>query len=857
MAAGPRGTFTALSSRKVLLALCLALSWPGAAEAGDDEPPPSPAAERRRHVVATRAPAGITLDGALDEPGWAATPPVSDLWQKTPTYGATPAYRTEIRVLFSGSALYIGARMWNAPGATRTAMTRRDQTRDAERFIVSLDPYRTGRLAYSFAVTVAGVRADWIHTDDNEFARDASWDPVWSASTRVLPDGWSAELRIPWTQLRYPLARGDEAAPAWGINFNRYIPDRNEDIFWIAVPPERTAWASYMGELRGLAGLPRTAGIELLPYVVGSVAIGDPGGGGAPDDGPDFDGNLGLDAKLGLGAGLTLDVAINPDFGQVEADPAIVNLSAFEVSLPERRPFFVAGNEIFASAPRSYFYSRRVGAGDQRILGAAKLSGRLGNRTTIGALTAVTDDRGLAGDLTGWTAARITRELGASRIGATVAAVGRSLDDDEAPPPVPRPDASMVAGIDGLHRWADGEWELLGHLGASGLWGDAAAVERIQRSSTHYFQRPDAEHTELDPTRTSLGGWHAATGLARRAGRVQGDGSVVVESPGFDTNGTGILSSADEIAANARVGWNDTTPSKRWQAWNVSLAGFSGWTFGGERRQSFLESYYTFVTPGFVELSGNPGFFLPAYSDSATRGGPLVKTPGGFFYNGYASSRGSSTTAWSIGWDVQHGQKDGLTSGRLNGTISLRPDDRLRIELSPRAIAFRDRLQYVATADGGPTATFGQRYIFATLDLREVSVVLRTELTLTPDLSIDLYIEPFVSTGAYTRLAELTAASTHDLRRYSSVTRNGTRVTIDDGAATFELPEPDFTIRSLRSTAVLRWEPRPGSTLYAVWQQGRGSSSPRAHAVGPALVDAITAPGGHTFAIKLAWWYAR
>ncbi len=825
--------------------LAVLVIWPALAHADNPSPEVGPASERRRHVTATRAPGGITIDGSLDDAAWAAAPVTSDLWQKTPTYGAAPSFPTEIRVLFDGDALYIGARMWNAPGATRTAVTRRDQTRDAERFIVSFDPYRTGRLAYSFAVTVAGVRADWIHTDDTEYARDGTWDPVWLAATEVLRDGWTAEMRIPWTQLRYPIAASSAGVP-WGINFNRYIPDRNEDIFWIAVPPDRAAWSSYMGELRGLSDLPRTAGIELLPYLVGSVALDSAGD-------SDLDGNLGLDAKVGLGAGLTLDVAINPDFGQVEADPAIVNLTAFEISLPERRPFFVASSD---TAPQSrYFYSRRVGAGDDRILGAAKLSGRLGNHTTVGALTAVTDARDVAGDVTGWTAARVLRDFGASRVGATVAAVRRSIDE---PPGLERPDASMVAGLDGTARWDDGGWELSGAIGGSGLWGDAAAVERIQRSSTHYFQRPDAEHTELDPTRTSLAGWHGYVDLARRAGNIQGDGYINVESPGFDTNGTGILGNADEVDSFARVGWYDTTPSKRWQSWSTQVAAGSTWTFGGERRQSFVEAYQKFTTAGFLDLFGNAGYFLGGSSDSATRGGPLVKVPGGFFFNGSVSSRGSSATSWSVGWDVQHGADPyAMSNGRLNLSLSTRPGDRLRLELSPRGIVQRERLQYVATAGNGPDATFGGRYIFGSLDYRELAFVLRGELTLTPNLSIDLYLEPFVSTGSYTSLAELSAAGTRDLRRYTDVTRTGTRVLINDRGFTFELPEPDFTARSLRSTAVLRWEPRPGSTVYAVWQQDRGSSELRARALGPALLDTASAEGSHTFAIKVAWWFAR
>ncbi len=816
-------------------AVALALALVGGAR-------PTNAQVPARSLTAFRATASITIDGRLDDAAWAATEPVTEMVQKLPAYGEPPRFPAEIRVAFDGDALYVAARLWDAPGATRAVVTRRDQTRDAERFIVSFDPYRSGRLAYSFAVTVAGVRADWIHTDDDERARDMSWNPVWSAATQVLPDGWSCEMRLPWTQLRYP----EHSDLPWGVNFNRYIPDRNEDSFWIAVPRERTAWASYMGELRGLSGLPRRVGLELLPYAATSLEFRE-------DDGDlDPGGNLGLDAKLGLGAGLSLDVAVNPDFGQVEADPAIVNLTAFEVSLPERRPFFVAGNEIFAAAPRIYFYSRRIGADPDRLLGAAKLSGRPGGGTTVGALAAITHDRTTSGDATGWSAARVERELGASRVGATVAAVGRSIDDEVA---AVTPRASAVGGVDGVYRWDDGAWELRGLAGASGLWGEPTAVERVQRSSTHYFQRPDATHVEVDPARTSLTGWHGGGHLGRRAGSVQGQVGVNVESPGFDTNGTGILMNADELSVNAVGGWYDTTPSARWLSWRLELKSSSGWTFGGDRRAGFGELEMSGVTRGAIELEGGIGAGPPAVSDSLTRGGPLVATPANVYGFASVSSRSSSVATWALSLN---GNRDdaGTTSLSADASVSLRPHERLRVELAPRVSVDHNRLTYVTTAAGGPVETFGERYVFATLDQRELALVTRLELTLGPDLAIDLYLEPFVSTGAYSALSELQTAGRRDLRPYDDVVRRGTTVDVNDGAG-FSFDEPDFTARSLRSTAVLRWEPRPGSTLYAVWQQARGDDELRARALGSSLLDAATAPGSHTFAVKLAWWFAR
>ena len=844
-----RGTVAAMDRRLLAALAALVLAAPAAA------------ADKR--LEATRASGAIDVDGALAEAAWTSAAPVRDFTQKEPRFGEAPLHPTEVRIVYDGDALYVGARMWDAPGATRTVLTRRDETTSAERFIVSFDPYRTRRLAYSFAVTVAGVRADWIHTDDSEYERDASWNPVWSAATRRLVDGWSAELRIPWSQLRYP--RGD--AP-WGVNFNRYVPDRNEDDFWISVPRERTAWSSSMGELRGLSGLPRRLGLELLPYVAGAVhAVEDTGD-------LELDGNVGGDARVGLGASRTLDVSINPDFGQVEADPAIVNLTAFEVSLPERRPFFVAGNEIFAGAPAAYFYSRRIGAvpagtrpadatsapAQVRILGAAKLSGRIGDHGTVGALAAIT--AGAEADTpagpvavaptSAWLAARAERELGASRLGATVAAVGRAHEDALAPI---LPGAAIAGGVDGLHRWDDGGWELAGHVGGSALTGDAAAIARVQRSSAHYFQRPDQDHKRFDPTRTSLVGWAASASVARRSGSVRGNALVSAESPGYDLNPTGRLGHADDLDVLGDLGWYDSTPSSTWHAWDVGTELYGNSTFGGEVGSSGANLQLHGTTPGFLDLELVLGTDLPGLSETTTRGGPVVRTPGAVYASLGASARGTSDVQWSTSLDVDHSPTghSGLVAG---ASLTLRTGDRLRLALAPHLLVATDRRLYVTTVDDeAATATFGQRYVFARIDRLEVSAQLRAAITLTPDLAVDVYVEPFVSRGRYDDFGELARPGSGEIDRYARVTREDGRVLVGDHG--FVIDEPDFTERSLRSTAVLRWEPRAGSVLYVVWQQARGAGEARARAVGSGLVDAALAPGEHTVAVKLSWWFAR
>ena len=299
----------------------------------------------------------VEVDGKLDDPTWAAACFIDDFEQKVPAYGARPTRRVTAAVAIDGDTLYIAARMWSAgPGDIDDALTQRDDTGQAERFIVSIDPSHTRRLAYSFAVTAAGVRADWIHTDDTEGARDLTWNPVWRARTQIVADGWTAELAMPLSQLRLP------ATPqtSWGINFNWYIPHRNEDVFWRAVPPDRTAWASWFGELTELPRIERGPGFELLPYATSRLTLDE-----SPSDALAHRTSIGVDAGLDLKfrplPGVTVAATINPDFAQVDVDPALVNLTAFEIQLPEQRPFFVANAPLFADAAGNYFYSRRIG----------------------------------------------------------------------------------------------------------------------------------------------------------------------------------------------------------------------------------------------------------------------------------------------------------------------------------------------------------------------------------------------------------------------------------------------------------------------------------------------------------------
>jgi hypothetical protein len=818
----------------------------------------------------------VNIDGKLDDAAWASACFIDDFEQKEPTFGARPSHRLTAAFAIDRDTLYVGARMWSAgPDDIDDALTERDDTQQAERIIVSIDPSHTRRLAYSFAVTAAGVRADWIHTDDTERARDSTWNPVWRASTQIGADGWTAELAMPLSQLRLP------ATPqtSWGINLNWYIPHRNEDVFWRAVPRDRTAWASWFGELTAMPRIARSLGFELLPYAASQLTV-DESPTGALSRRSSIGVDAGLDAKFRPLPGLTVAATINPDFGQVDVDPAFVNLTAFEIQLPEKRPFFVENAPLFGTSGGNYFYSRRIGglprtlpAADEldlptqvRILGAAAAGGFVADRTQIAVLGALTDSsaadavvggapRQLAiAPLTGWAAARVEHQVGASVLGATATAVKRDLAGSPLAQLLPR--TALVGGGDARLRTADGTYEAFLAGGVTSVFGTPGAIALLETSSAHYFQRPDATHVALDAAARRLVGWHARAGGGKRAGAWQGVALAEVESPGFELNDLGVLQSADDLSVSADLNRIVTTPSERVSSWGVGGGASTSWNFGGLRKPIDLRADANITSTAFNSASIALDVTAPGSSDDLTRGGPAMET-------GWAES--VAVSASTPRGRAQ--QLSGTLVGQLSPTLEQgifasasaisRVTPALRLDLTPSLTWLETRRQYVATVTdaGGGDRTFGARYLFGHLHRKEAALELRATWSLSPDLVLTLYAQPFVSVGRYDRLGELAAAGSRDVRWYGATSHVQATREIVDGATGFSISEPDFTVASLRSTAVLRWELTPGSTLFVVWQQLRQGTDLRAQPLHLAAPEVATQPGIHTLAIKLSYWF--
>ena len=670
---------------EVLFLLLLSLLIPGGVSAEDTEAsvggqiPPfdqhetrqEPQSERDSHttsaprVQAVRLEGPLRLDGMPDEEAWASAPPVTEFWQTQPDEGERFSQRMEVRFLYDDNALFVGAMLYNeAPVAAR--LKRRDSGfADTDLFAVFIDGYHDHQSAYRFVVNPAGVRKD-SRADPDGSNGDTSWDPVWEANAQISDEGWSAEMRIPFSQLRFSPAD----VQVWGIQIERR--DRfSQEFGYSAFTPllERGGIARY-GHLVGIEGIERARPLELLPYMTGrSERLHVPAstGAGFADpfrSGSDYSGSAGLDLKYRMGTNLTLDAAVNPDFGQVEVDPAIINLTAFETRYQERRPFFVERAEIFSfqeggtagstGRPPELVYSRRIGRPPQgrvpseavfsasptpaTILGAAKLTGRSDSGWSIGLLEALTerevtrwvDATGASSGTvvepaTNYLVGRLRRDLraGDTRIGVLGSAVNRRLGGSS----VVLPSAAYTGGLDFTHEWADRSWRFSGAFAGSHLRGSEEAMTAKQRSSSRYFQRPDVDHLSLDPTARSMAGYYAMADVNKQAGRLQVKVAAAAISPGYEVNDLGFQSRADRFIVDTQLKYQETVPGRIFRSWKIRGGPDAIWNYGGERVFAEFNVFSSWILTNY--WSGGTQFrYNPrTQNDRLTRGGPLAIDP--------------------------------------------------------------------------------------------------------------------------------------------------------------------------------------------------------------------------------------
>jgi len=854
--------------------------------------------------IMTAAPliGSIQVDGILDETAWQNAEPTTSFTQLRPNEGESVSERTEVRVLVGSDALYIGARLFDSePDQIRAALVRRDVVSDFDYMMVYLDSRHDHNTSFIFVLTPSGAFQDAALGADGQL--DLGWDPVWEGAATVDGQGWSAEWKIPFSQLRF----GSEADAEWGIQVLRMIRRKGEQATFAFVPLSEQSGPHRYGHLRGLGQLHAHDRLELLPYATTrsehlKVDPENPFRSNA-----DQFHRAGLDLKYGISASLTLDATVNPDFGQVGVDPAVVNLSDYETYFPERRPFFVEGAEIFRfgsagsdlaqSDLGSLFYSRRIGAAPHRGLsdldasytdvpeqttigGAVKVSGRVGEDWSAGLMEAVTLEEegrfvgqdGVQGStvvepLSSYLVGRARRDFrdGNSAVGGIVTAVNRDLSDP-ALGEILHAEA-YVAGLDLNHSWKNREWFVSGTVTGSLVRGSQEAILLTQESSARYWQRPDAGHVEVDPTRTSMGGWSGSLS----AGRSAGDhwlGAVLLQaqSPGFEANDLGFVPRVDARGSTVAVAYQDQVPNRLTRSYTVDLSGSVTQNFDGDWVGMRLRVGSAQQWANYWRSSTSMSAWPETDNDRLTRGGPVSRHPSGISLTQSISTDPRRPYTVRSSLNYQRGGRGGWGFTPSLGT-TFRPSPALEVSLSPTFKRAHSVMQYVRTVpDETADQTYGARYVFSDLDQTSLSLDTRVSWTFTPRLSLQLFAQPFLATGDYSRFKELREPRKWGWDVYGedtgTVSEDGSFYTIDpDGtgpAEPFSLGNPDFNIRSLRGNAVLRWEYRPGSSVYLVWQQRRYHRAPTGEFDGQEDVDALfNTPSENVFALKVSYWWGR
>ena len=772
----------------------------------------TPAANITRATRVTQSP---VLDGRDDEQVWRDAVRIEDFRQVEPTEAGEPAFPTSARVVYDDRFLYVFVRAHDShPDSIVARLSRRDVNTNSDRVGLVIDAYKDRRTGVILAVNPVGVRFDAVVFLDNQ--EDPAWDGVWEAATRVDSAGWTAEFRVPFSQLRF----GDQPEHVFGFAVFRDIGRRNQKDAW---PPtyraSRQALMSQIGTLEGLSGIKRSSKLELLPFVTTSnLTEQRPDGWAHPQRAA-----MGLDMKYGIKENLTLDATINPDFGQVEADPAVLNLTAFEVRFEERRPFFQEGVGVFRCQPcQGIFYPRRIGRTPQlrsnpgdplftTILGAAKLTGRFAGGYNLGVIEAVTQrEVGVTGltvePQTNYLIARASRDLrgGSTSIGLITTAVNRSLDGDTED--FLRRSANMAV-LEGFHRFDDDRYEFGAYGGRSIVAGTEEAIARTQLSSVHFHQRPDGE-AQFDSTRTSMSGGVVSVSLSKISGAFRFYSFVRLASTEVELNDAGLVPLINDRSNRSGISLRSTRPGSWYRSHFSALDAEVHYTSGGLPSGSLVRAHTSY------SMLNNWGWALTYvlnnpntnYCTSCARGGPSLRMEPAqtFQVNVVGDNRGRIIP--QLEWAVS--SADGSRSWERRGVVGaeLRLSTRLSASLNAAASQRVDNQQWVANY--GHFLSDTTHYTFARLAQKTVSMTARASFTATPLLTFQFYAQPFMSAGSYSDWRELDSPRAKDYDERFAPYRT-------------DVAPGGFNFKQFNSNAVVRWEYRPGSTLFFVWQQGR------------------------------------
>ena len=844
-----------------ILAITLVFSQ---VKAQEDTPTSYPKRSYTTKSVGDQEPPNI--DGILDDAVWDSVEWTTDYTEFEPDVGTPPTEQTKMKVLYDDKNIYFAFRCYQAdPSTIEKRMGRRDDF-PGDWVEVNIDSYNDDRTGFSFTVSVSGVIGDeFISNNGNNW--DSSWNPIWYRGTNIDDEGWTAEIRIPLSQLRF----GNEEEQVWGLQSTRRYFRNEERSVWQPLPANPPGWVSEFGELRGLIGLKPQKQLEIQPYTVAQLDTYEAVDGNPFRDGSDTKLTGGLDAKIGITNDLTVDLTINPDFGQVDADPGAIALDGFEIFFQERRPFFVENKNVFdfriGGGADNVFFSRRIGRTPQggtsadgslgeyqdipnftTILGAAKFSGKTKNGWAIGVLESITskeygevklderqdvldglDEVGeereeLVEPFTNYLVTRVQKDFNDrnSYIGGIFTATNRKIEDNV---DFLRKSA-YTGGIDFKHNWKDRKYYFEGNFNMSNVNGSEEAILATQTSLTHLFQRTDAGHVEVDPTRTSLTGTGARFEIGRGGGgnwRYNVGGHY--KSPELELNDIGFLRQADVITqyANVRRLFNQSTSWYRRA--NIGLNQFSTYDFDGNYNRIQYE------LNGFINWKNNwwseSGFgHKPRiFSNTVLRGGPRWRWSDENFFFLFSGTDSRKKFSMHLGYVNSQAQQDNFSFQRYVVRLFYQPLNSLNLSLVTEYSNNPNKTQYVTESDFNGTP----RYILGEIDNETLSTTLRVNYNINPNLTIQYYGQPFIFKAKYSNFNYVTNSEAEDLNERVTW-YNDNQISLQDGAyfidededsnADYAFGDPDFAFVQFRSNLVVRWEYIPGSEIFLVWSQG-------------------------------------
>lgn len=839
----------------------------------------------------------ISVDGILNESVWNNHSGFSDFVQRDPIEGAQPTETTIIKLGYDENSLYLAAEMHDSsPDSIMARLTRRDEWVDCDNIMLCLDPYNDKRSGYYFALNAAGTQLDGVFYNDSW--DDGSWDGVWEGKVHRNNKGWTAEMKIPFSQMRFN--QSDNIV--WGINFRRIIGRKNEYDYLVFIPKKESGFVSHFATLTGFENISGSGKVEVLPYITGRAEYLQYEDGDPFNNGSSYIPGAGADLKMGVGSNLNLNATINPDFGQVEIDPAVINLSDVETFFDEKRPFFIEGSTIFNfgyGGARNYwgfnwggadfFYSRRIGRQPQgsipdevdysdyptgtHILAAGKLTGKLGDSWNVGTIQNMTkreyakvSTNGVQSEteiepLAYYGIFRGQNEFSGGQQGlgfiSTVAL--RDFNDDRLRDEINK--SALTFGLDGWTFLDSSKtWVLAGWTGISHLSGNEQKMIDLQTSSRHYFQRPDADHVQVDSTRTSLTGYAGRLVFNKQKGNFFVNTAFGIIDPSFDVNDLGFLYRADIINWHAGAGYYWSDPTDIYRFLEAGAAVFQNYDFGGTKTWEGIFHFGYIQLLNYYSINWDLAYNPQTLNNNRTRGGPLTINPGG--YQADLSFSSDTRKDWVVSFGGGTYQGKPSYQWFINAGLEIRPLANISLVLSPQFEKVFEYSQYVDTYDDALAInTLGKRYVFGVLNQKTLSASLRLNWTFTPHLSLQMYVQPLISAGNYTNYKELSAPSTYDFMVYGE---NGstfdpeTNTADPDGegpAEPIEIDNPNFNIKSLRGNAVLRWEYLPGSVVYFVWTQTRSESEE----IGDfrfeeSMTKMFAAEPDNIFMIKLTYW---